>query len=75
MAQGMQVRVAAGLNLIAACAGLVFFALYGFRLVTTRPSGALLFKDLAFLVFFGIGAWVFWGRYRHFSGLGRGGAK
>jgi hypothetical protein len=71
MSQTTQLRVTAGLNLIAACAGVVFFALYGFKLVTTRPSGALLFKELAFLVFFGIGAWAFWGRYRHFSGMGR----
>ena len=75
MAQATQVRVAAGLNLIAACAGVVFFAFYGFKLVTTRPSGGQLFKELAFLVFFGLGAYVFWGRYRYFSGLGRGGAK
>jgi hypothetical protein len=67
MSQSVQLRVAAGLNLIAACVGAVFFVLDLFRLVTRHPSGSLLFRDLAFLVFFGLGAYVFWGRYRTLS--------
>jgi hypothetical protein len=75
MSQTTQVRVAAGLNLTAACAGAVFFALDAFKLARTRPSGGLLFKEMAFLVLFGVGALVFWGRYRYFSGMGRDGSK
>jgi hypothetical protein len=67
MSQPVQLRVAVGLNLIAACVGAVFFALDLFRLFTRHPSGGQLFRDLAFLVFFGLGAYVFWGRYRSFS--------
>jgi hypothetical protein len=65
----MQVRLAAGLNLLAACAGVVFFALTAYRLAMGRVHGAMW---IVWLVVYAGAAWFFWGQYRHYSGMGRG---
>lgn len=71
----MQVRIAVGLNLLAACAGVVFFALTAYRLIVVHNLGSLQSPGIGFLFLFGCGAYFFWGRYRYYSGMGRGGGK
>jgi hypothetical protein len=73
MAQTMQVRVAAGLNLVASCAGVVFFALNLYRLILGHQVGGRKGMLFVWLAVYGFGAYFFWGRYRYFAGMGRSG--
>ncbi|MGD0796570.1 MAG: hypothetical protein ABR910_02495 [Acidobacteriaceae bacterium] len=72
MAQMTQLRVAAGLNLAAACAGAVFFALNLYRLIAIHDVGSRRSPQIGFLFLYGCGAYFFWGRYRYYAGMGRG---
>jgi hypothetical protein len=64
-----QLRVTAGLNLLASCAGVVFFALNLYRLFAPHQTGSHRALLVVLLFVYAYAAWFFWGRYRYFTGL------